>query len=321
MTAKDYFTKVQNAAEIPFTRRQWGGSIGGPILRNRMFFFGANENISEDNSDPVPDALYREKQLLVNAMNAGLIPQGLVNPNHPQAGPIPMSLILYTGKASAQLNNDHAVMVRYAGQHDDRDAVTFGPSNDLREPENSSIRMWSAVGQHNWVLSNNGLNQITGQVNHLYRLSDIVSAVTGEHYRRDFPNVPLFPPRLSFPSVNTGAGGAGGSLTDAYVIQFKDEVSLLKGQQTLKFGVNYNNLPRLGLANANEHFATLAFFDDPSVILNNSNGRYPQGFRTPGIVRQWQQANTVLSTTWSRAARSNLRSGFRMIGVRPRSSR
>jgi hypothetical protein len=295
MTAKDYFTEVQNAAEIPFTRRQWGGSIGGPVLRNRMFFFGAYENISEDNSVPVPDALFREKQLLVNAMNAGLIPQGLVNPNHPQAGPIPMSLILYTGKASAQLNNDHAVMFRYAGQHDDRDAVTFSPSNDLREPENSSIRMWSAVGQHNWVLSNNGLNQITGQVNHLYRLSDIVSSVTGEHYRRDFPNVPLFPPRISFPSVNTGAGGAGGSLTDAYVIQFKDEVSLLKGQQTLKFGVNYNNLPRLGLANANEHFATLAFFDDPSVILNNSNGRYPQGFRTPGIVRQWQQANTVLS--------------------------
>jgi hypothetical protein len=27
------------------------------------------------------------------------------------------------------------------------------------------------------------------------------------------------------------------------------------------------------------------------VIFNNTNGRYPQGFQTPGIVRQWQQAN------------------------------
>jgi outer membrane receptor protein involved in Fe transport len=26
-------------------------------------------------------------------------------------------------------------------------------------------------------------------------------------------------------------------------------------------------------------------------LVNNTNGRYPQGFRTPGIVRQWQQAN------------------------------
>ena len=27
------------------------------------------------------------------------------------------------------------------------------------------------------------------------------------------------------------------------------------------------------------------------MILSNSNGRYPQGFQTPGIVPQWQQAN------------------------------
>ena len=295
LTAKDYFTKVRDEAEIPFSRHQWGGSIGGPIVRNRMFFFGAYEDVAEDNSIPVPAALYSQKQLLVNAMNAGTIPRGLVNPEHPTAGPIPMSLKLYTIKGGSQLTNEHSLMVRYAGQHDDRDAVTFGPANDLREPENSSIRMWSAVGQHGWVIGNNGLNQITTQANHLYRLSDIVSSVTGEHYRRDFPNVPLFPARLAFPSVNTGAGGAGGSLTDAYVLQFKDEMSMLVGQQTLKFGVNYNNLPRLGLKNANEHFATLTFFDDPSVIVSNSNGRYPQGFQTPGIVRQWQQANTVLS--------------------------
>ena len=295
LTAKDYFSKVGNQEEIPFNRQQWGGSIGGPILQNRIFFFGAYEDIAEDNSIPVPDSLFNQQELLVNATNAGLIPPGLVNPNHPHAGPIPMSLRLFTLKGNAQLNNDHALMVRYAGQHDDRDAVTFVPANDLREPENSSIRMWSAVGQHNWVLGNSGLNQITGQVNHLYRLSDIVSSITGEHYRRDFPNVPLFPARLSFPSVHTGAGGAGGSLTDTYVIQLKDDVSLLKGNHGLKFGANYNNLPRLGLKNANEHFPTLFFFDDPSVILSNSNGRYPQGFQTPGIVRQWQQANTVLS--------------------------
>ena len=30
---------------------------------------------------------------------------------------------------------------------------------------------------------------------------------------------------------------------------------------------------------------TIAFFDDPSTIISNSNGRYPQGFQTPGIVR------------------------------------
>ena len=37
------------------------------------------------------------------------------------------------------------------------------------------------------------------------------------------------------------------------------------------------------------------FFHDPSQILSNFNGLYPQGFQTPGIVRQWEQANTVLA--------------------------
>ena len=53
--------------------------------------------------------------------------------------------------------------------------------------------MWSAVGQHSWVIGNSGLNQITGQVNHLYRLSDSISNITGEHYTRDFPNVAHLP--------------------------------------------------------------------------------------------------------------------------------
>jgi hypothetical protein len=293
MSAKDYFTKQSNLDKVPFSRQQFGGSLGGPIVRNRAFFFGAVEQILEDRSEPVPDRQFNELEQLVTAANARLIPAGLVNPKHGHFGPIPAQVTLYTAKLSAQLNNAHSMMARYAGQRDDRDAVTFATSNDNREPENSSIRMWSVVGQHNWVLGNRGLNQITGQVNHLYRLSDVTSAITGEHYTRDFPSVPVFPPRLSFPTVNTGAGGAGGSITDTYVIQIKDDVSMLSGNHALKFGANFNVLPDLGLLNANEHFPTLTFFDDPSVILSNSNGRYPQGFQTPGIVRQWQQANPV----------------------------
>jgi len=295
LAAKDHFTKVASREQAPYSRQQFGGSVGGPIVRNRMFFFGAAEQVYEDVSVPVPANLFREKQLLVEATNAGLLSPGLVNPNHPQAGPRPMRLGMYTGKVDTQLNNSHSLMVRYAGQRDERDAVTYNAANDLREPENSSIRMWSAVGQHNWVLGSSGLNQITAQVNHLHRLSDVTSNITGEHYTRDFPNVPVFPARLDFPSVTTGAGGAGGSITDTYVIQIKDEMSLQQGTHALKFGVNYNRLPDLGLRNANEHFPTVEFFDDPSVILSNSNGRYPQGFSTPGIVASWQQANRVMS--------------------------
>jgi hypothetical protein len=75
------------------------------------------------------------------------------------------------------------------------------------------------------------------------------------------------------------------------VYQIRDDVSLLHGNHAMKFGANFNYLWHLGIRNGNEHYATVFFFDDPSTILNNTTGRYPQGFQTPGIVRQWQQAN------------------------------
>ena len=127
---------------------------------------------------------------------------------------------MYSMKTNLQLNNNHSLMGRYAGQKDTRWAVTFtAPNNDLREPEDSFQHFWSAVVQHGWVLGNRGLNQLTGHMNHNDRFSDVYSVITGEHYTRDFPNVNIFPPRLSFPTVNTGAGGTGGSQTDRDVIR------------------------------------------------------------------------------------------------------
>ena len=67
LTAKDYFTKRDNREEVPYSRQQWGGSIGGPIVRNRMFFFGAVEYVNEDTSIPVPDRQFNELELLVAA--------------------------------------------------------------------------------------------------------------------------------------------------------------------------------------------------------------------------------------------------------------
>src|SRR5207237_2388643 len=84
---------------------------------------------------------------------------------------------------------------------------------------------------------------------------------------------------------------SGGALTGVSVLQLGHAVSLRIGRPALRFGGNSNALRHIGNYNNNEHFVTLTSFDDPSVIVGNSNGRYPQGFQTPGIVRQWQQAN------------------------------
>ena len=43
LTSKDYFTRQGNGTKSPFSRQQFGGSFGGPIMKNKMFFFGAGE--------------------------------------------------------------------------------------------------------------------------------------------------------------------------------------------------------------------------------------------------------------------------------------
>jgi hypothetical protein len=291
MTAKDFFTKQANGDKAPFSRQQFGGSIGGPIIKNRMFFFGAIEQMLEDKGQFVPKVQYDQLESIVTAMKRGQVPAGWVYDKHPQIGETPGRLRTYSIKSNLQLNNAQSVMIRHSGQQEGRDAVTYNTNNDNGQPDNFTINAWSTVGQHSYVLGGSGLNQITGHVNRMVYLADVVSNITGKHYTRDFPTVELFAPRLSFPSVNTGAGGDAGTISDRMVYQIRDDVSLLHGNHAMKFGANFNYLWHLGILNGNEHYATVAFFDDPSVILNNTNGRYPQGFQTPGIARMWQQAN------------------------------
>jgi len=291
LTGKDYFQKQANGDKPPFSRQQFGGSIGGPIIKNRMFYFGAIEQMLKDTGTFVPANQYDQLETLVTAMRRGQIPAGWVYDQHPRIATLPGQLRTYSLKSNLQLNNAQSVMFRYAGQNERQDAVTYNTNNDNGQPDNMIIDAWSAVGQHSLVLGAAGLNQITGQVNRMTYLADVVSNITGEHYTRDFPTINIFAPRLSFPAVNTGAGGDAGTQSDRMVYQVRDDLSLLKGNHQLKTGVNFNYLWHLGIRNGNEHYATVAFFDDPSTILNNTNGRYPQGFQTPGIVRSWQQAN------------------------------
>ena len=92
----------------------------------------------------------------------------------------------------------------------------------------------------------------------------------------------IFAPRLSFPTVNTGAGGDAGTQSDRMVYQIRDDVSLLKGNHALKMGVNFNYLWHLGIRNGNEHFATLPSSTIRPTILNNTQRPLSAGLPDAG---------------------------------------
>ena len=67
--------------------------------------------------------------------------------------------------------------------------------------------------------------------------------------------------------------------------QFRNDTSIQTGRHAWKFGVDYAYLPKHGGIYGPGSPGSISFFHDPSIILSNSNGLYPQGLQTPGIVR------------------------------------
>src|SRR5207244_1738028 len=101
LDAKDYFVDP-GKPKNPLTYNEFGGSIGGPIVRGRLFFFTDYEAIRQHGSQPnagvnVPDAAFRRGDL------SGLCPEGFSNglcnnPDH------------QIDRKSTRLNSSHQII-------------------------------------------------------------------------------------------------------------------------------------------------------------------------------------------------------------------
>ena len=48
VTAKDYFTRVNNLDKAQVAKQEWGGTVGGPILKNKLHFFASVERLVQN---------------------------------------------------------------------------------------------------------------------------------------------------------------------------------------------------------------------------------------------------------------------------------
>jgi hypothetical protein len=87
-SSNEYFTKLTQlsqgrASEPPRLDKDiFGGALGGPIRRNRFFFFGNFEGLRENSEDPVvravPSRSFRDGVLMYRCANAAQCPGGTV---------------------------------------------------------------------------------------------------------------------------------------------------------------------------------------------------------------------------------------------------
>src|SRR5688572_16660315 len=154
VTAKDFFQK-RGAVKPAFERWEYGGSVGGPIRRDRMFFFGALERFDEPGSEtPIrSDAIFRE---------LGAIPGA----NPVRAIPTPYDDLLLTAKLDQQIGQRQNIAYRFSLQKNSssNDQVANPAATDLSGGNTDTNDLYSLVAKHNISIGGNKLNDFTFHV-------------------------------------------------------------------------------------------------------------------------------------------------------------
>ena len=290
LIATDYFSKPENGGfgKQPFKRLQFGGSVGGPIVHDRMWFFTSAERVIQDFQLPRSERQQNELKVL-EALNIGLVSSAAV--------PQPFRDFLTQAKVNFQITPNQNGFVRYVSQYGYLDNNALGVTNALWKAnpfgQRNNENLWSAAGGWTSIFSPSAVNEFRAQFAY--------------YLHRDDNGVPCLdlatcvPQKLSFPSVNsTQPFFAQPSWVNfEKKVEVMDNFSKQVGSHSLKVGADYARLPTFYANLMLNSPGNIAFFDDPSTIVNNTNGRYPQGFRTPGIVRSITQTSLQTVDAWS----------------------
>lgn len=260
----DFFEKQRLAAnpafEKPsFSRQEIGGSIGGPIARDDLFFFFALERFRERQNVPVSQAAAVQIPLIPGSEFVSEIPT-------------PYNDTLLTSRIDYNLTDRQSMFYRFAYQKNNspNDQVANPATTDLTGGNTDDNELYSFVANHTWTLSATKLNQFS------FHFQDFSNAILGVTTN----------PQLQFPGgITIGANTNVPQATTERKFQFRDDFSWQAGKHGMKFGVNYINTELGGFFFFGSKGYTIAWFDSPTTIAGNTNGRYPQGFATPGAVQ------------------------------------
>jgi hypothetical protein len=208
-------TEKRNGVEKQdYRRHQFGGSFGGPILRDRAHFFFAAERTQQDTSQAVS--------------TLGLFP----NLDGVYATPVRENLV--TGKVTTNLTAAQYMSVRY-GRNTNSQPYGVTP-NAVPDNWGDSTNKFNSINvNHNWVLGGSRLNEF------IFQYADFANFVGA---RSNLPNE-------TFPNgVTIGQNGNTPQTTQQKKWQFRDDFSWhVTGMGGLghdfKSGVNFINEPRL----------------------------------------------------------------------------
>ncbi|HEX5731634.1 MAG TPA: TonB-dependent receptor [Blastocatellia bacterium] len=248
------------AVKPPFGRQQFGGSIGGPFVKDKAFWFGAYERTRERGNSVVTGDAQSQIRLLepLGYQAVQFLPQ-------------PFNDHQYTVKTDFNIWENHAMTFRFAGQNNNalNDQAGFLiVQTDLSGGNESLNDLYSLLGTWTWTASDRMVNQFA------YQFTDFDNRINATTDLR----------QLVFPNgLTVGRNGNVPQQTIQRKNQFRDDLTWNRGRHGWKFGIDYTWIPTLGGLFAFNSAPEYDFNFDVEDIVNNP-GDFPQGFDTPGVV-------------------------------------
>ena len=245
MDERNYFDRGENPP--PFTRNQFGASFGGPLQKNRLFFFGGIERLQEDlgitTTTFVPSNAARSGALF--PINPSIQPYLRLFPA-PNAGETSAAqgIGIYTYEINQPTRENF-----YQGRFD----YTLGEKDSLfaRYTYDAADQTVSA-GFPDYATDSVSRNSFfTGEYKRILT-SALLTTARFSHSRLQFEQLPAFPsaPDLAFIAGQDmmgvisvgGLTGLGGTATNpstnnSFYWTFSNDLSYVRGRHLLKVGV------------------------------------------------------------------------------------
>ena len=249
--ALNYFEQTAhggNGQKAPFSRQQFGGSVGAPVKKDKTFLFFAIERSREQTSINVNGTAYTNDQALAGV--AGLP----VKPDPTQTIPTPYYDWRYNGRIDHHINDKNTFSASYTNQNNRGLNDQNGSTSDLSQNNFTTNQL---------IIANATLNSVITPT--------IVNSVTfGYQYWNNLISTNSYVPNLSFPDLTIGTNGNVPQNTFQKKWQFKDDIAFNRGKHSFKTGVDFLYEPVLGGFFLTDATPVISFFDDPLTILSNT---------------------------------------------------